>query len=52
MEKEPCKFWSVEGKEKYQVCGASGRQCFCEGNLWYCENRKEMRLMYDNEQKS
>ena len=32
-----CPYWYKEGSLEYQVCRASGNQCFCEGNGWYCD---------------
>ena len=36
-----CPYHSVEGKEKYQVCSASGKVCYCDANEWYCDHLKE-----------
>ena len=36
-----CPYHSIEGNEHYQVCSASGKQCFCDANEWYCDHIKE-----------
>jgi len=40
MKKQPCPHWKKENKN---LCEASNKQCFCDGNMFYCDYPKERK---------